>query len=93
MTNKKDLAEEIYQKGLCKSKVDSEMVVDVIFDRIKRDINIGKVNIAKFGMFMKKNVKARTGQNPRTLEKVDIPEHSKVVFHSAKAFKDEINQK
>ncbi len=52
----------------------------------------GKVAIARFGTFETRQRRARTGRNPRTGEKIDIPAHRYPAFHPGKTLKENINR-
>lgn len=49
-----------------------------------------KIQLAGFGTFEVKDVPAKSGINPRTQEKVEIPACKKPVLKFGKAYKDEI---
>jgi nucleoid DNA-binding protein len=76
------------------TKVQAESTVNFIFDTVRETIVRGnKVSIAKFGIFTSRMASARTGRNPRTGEKVEVPAYKKVKFASAKEFKELLNEK
>lgn len=56
---------------------------------LKKD---GEVKVKGLGTFRLKPVKAKTGRNPRTGARVQIPPHNKIVFMPEKSFKEFINQ-
>jgi len=88
--NKATLVENYHSK-FGGTKADAESAIDFVFDSIKEAILAGeKVSLAGFGIFTKKEVKARTARNPRTGELVEVASHSKVKFAVAKAFKDAV---
>lgn len=51
----------------------------------------GRVQITGFGIFEGRTTKARTSRNPRTGEKIEIGEGSKIAFKPSKALKDFMN--
>ena len=61
--------------------------IDTIVDELKRG---GEVNITGFGAFRVSHRKARTGVNPKTLEKIQIPAQKSPTFKPGKTFKDSI---
>ncbi|MCI6746873.1 MAG: HU family DNA-binding protein [Anaerolactibacter massiliensis] len=66
--------------------------VDSVFEAMKKELAEGKnISIHGFGRFEQKVRPKRGGINPRTKEKVRIPESRTVVFHPAKALKDKIS--
>ncbi len=73
----------------CIAKKDVVELVDLLFEAISNAISEdGKLTIANFGTFSVKTMKARTGLNPRTGEKIEIPEKSTVKFKPAVALKE-----
>lgn len=89
--NKQELIELVASKGLTKTKIDAECIVEGIFSEIKSTVAAGqKVSIGGFGIFEKQNRKACTGRNPNTGEDVQIPAMGVAKFRPAKAFKDAV---
>ena len=67
--------------------------VDCFIDLVRQALRNGeKVSLVGFGTFMVKTRKPKMGRNPRTGEKVTIPERKAAVFKPGKAFKDLVNQ-
>jgi nucleoid DNA-binding protein len=63
----------------------ARIAIDTVFRGIKEALNKGDdVVIQKFGAFRIRTAKARTARNPRTGEKINVPERKKVVFKPAK---------
>lgn len=88
--NKGDLIEAVASRT-GKSKVDAGEYVEAIFHSIADGIrNDQKVTIAGFGTLKRKIRKARTGINPATREKIDIPESITVGFTPAQALRDSV---
>lgn len=50
-----------------------------------------KVQLVGFGTFEARKREARTGVNPRTKEKVEIPASTAPAFKPGKVFKDKVN--
>lgn len=91
MFNKNSLAREV-QSVLGGSNVQAEGVVETVLASIRNAVMQGeKVSLAGFGIFIKKEVKAKQARNPATGEKVQVRAHSKVKFTPAKSFKEFIN--
>lgn len=65
-----------------------EAFVEVITDALKSG---EKVQLIGFGTFEVKDVPAKTGINPQTKAKVNIPACKKPVMKFGKAYKDTIN--
>ena len=89
--NKVALAEAI-NEILNTTKVQSEQVVEALFDAIVKSLKKGdEVSIAGFGKFSKKAKPARMARNPKTGEQVKVAASNAVKFTVAKAFKEAIN--
>ncbi len=90
MMNKKNLVDLLAEKhGL--SKKQAGELVDFVFDSVKDALVQGeKVDIAGFGRFDIKERKARTGINPKTMEKISISASKAPGFKAAKALKDAV---
>lgn len=70
-------------------KSDIERVLNMVLDAILAVIESGQgVNIVGFGSLSIKHRAAREGHNPKTGEKIHIPEHKQLVFKPGKALKD-----
>jgi integration host factor subunit beta len=70
---KADLVEEVTQLGDL-TRRDGEMIVDTIFDSVIHALRTGdKIEIRGFGSFRIRQRKPRTGRNPKTGAKVDVP--------------------
>jgi nucleoid DNA-binding protein len=64
-----------------------DKVIDFMFKSLK---NKGKLTLTNFGSFRVKDANSRTARNPRTGEKVFVPERKVLRFKVAKKLKDEI---
>jgi len=88
--NKFNLVEK-YQSKFGVSKTQAENAVEFLLEEIKSGVLLnGKVSLNGFGIFTKKEMKARVARNPRTGELVDVPAHCKVKFAVAKSFKEAV---
>ena len=78
--NKKDLINEIAAKaGL--SKVDAKKALDACLESISQALaNNDKVTLIGFGTFSVTEKSARTGINPQTKQKIEIPARKAVKF-------------
>jgi DNA-binding protein HU-beta len=86
--NKVDLGNAIAEKfGLPKAQGVSivEAAAEMITEELKKG---GEVTIAGFGQFTSKERKGRTGVNPRTKEKIQIPPIRVPKFKSGKNLKE-----
>lgn len=81
--NKTDLINEIAAKaGL--SKADARKSLDATLESIEQALaNDDKVQLIGFGTFSVVEKEARTGINPRTKEKIEIPARKVVKFKPA----------
>lgn len=88
---KADLVNSIAEKaGL--SKADAEKALKAFTDAITDAMKAGeKVSLVGFGTFSVGERAARTGQNPQTGAKINIPAAKVPKFKAGKALKDAIN--
>jgi DNA-binding protein HU-beta len=88
--NKRDLAKTVREEYGCTGKDCTEIVGD-IFAEISNSLADGKnVSINGFGKFEVKERAARTGINPATKEKMEIPATKSASFKASKTLKDKI---
>lgn len=67
-------------------------VLDSAIQNIMEAVAAGdKVQFTGFGTFEARKREARTGVNPRTKEKVEIPASVSPAFKAGKVFKDKVN--
>jgi DNA-binding protein HU-beta len=64
-----------------------EALSNLAYKEIKKN---GELVLPGFGKLVKQNRKARTGVNPKKLEKIKIPAKTVVKFRVAKAAKDAV---
>ncbi len=88
--NKKALAEKLAEAHNLTKKEAAE-IVELVFDSVKSELsNGGKVDIAGFGKFEVKVRNARTGVNPATGEKIQVPASKVPAFKASKALKESV---
>jgi len=88
---KADLVDEV-SKVTELSRKDSEVIVETLFDSIIKALKAGdKLEVRGFGSFRIRERKARQGRNPKTGEKVNVPEKKVPYFKPSKELKDLIN--
>lgn len=81
--NKTDLINEIAAKADL-NKVDARKALDAVTESIAQALaNDDKVQLIGFGTFAMVEKPARTGINPRTKEKIEIPARKVVKFKPA----------
>lgn len=89
---KADLVEEVSRLTEVKRK-EAEVIVETIFDSIMHALRSkDKVEIRGFGSFRTRQRRGRTGRNPKTGEKVEVPPKTIPFFKPSKDLKDLINQ-
>ena len=88
--NKAELIAAVAEKtGM--SKKDTEAVIAATLNTISEALaEEEKVQLVGFGSFEVKKREARTGLNPKTLEKIEIPASKAPVFKAGKALKDAV---
>jgi len=89
--NKNHLVSHVAERaGL--SKADAGRAVDAVLDGIASTLKGGgTVSLTGFGAFDVRSRAARTGLNPQTKEKIQIPASKAPVFKAGKALKDAVN--
>ncbi|MBE6624258.1 MAG: HU family DNA-binding protein [Ruminococcaceae bacterium] len=89
--NKTDLIEVVAKEADLKKK-DAEIAVSAVIAAIEDALVAGdKVSLVGFGTFEVKATAAKTGINPQTKEKIQIPAKKAVKFAAGKALKDKVN--
>lgn len=88
--NKKDLAEKLASSANV-TKKDATEYVQTVFDTIAETLEQGgTVDVFGFGKFSVTERSARTGINPMTKEKIEIPASKSVKFKASKSLKDSV---
>jgi integration host factor subunit beta len=71
---------------------DSEVVVETVFESIIQALQTGdKIEIRGFGSFRTRERRGRTGRNPKTGAKVNVPAKKIPFFKPSKELKDFVN--
>ena len=71
----------------------AEAIVNTIFDSMVKALERGEgIEIRGFGSFRTRQRKPRTGRNPKTGEKVDVPAKKIPFFKPSKELKDLVNE-
>ena len=90
---KAELVDEVAQAVLL-TKKQAEMIVNIVFDSIVQSLRSGeKIELRGFGSFRLRSRKSRTGRNPKTGEKVEVPPKKIPYFKPGKELKELINRK
>ena len=88
--NKRELVAEVSANANI-SQIDARHAVDAMFDALKKALSKGQtVAIAGFGTFSVTRRDARVCRNPKTGEKISVPESRSPKFHPSKIFKDAV---
>jgi nucleoid DNA-binding protein len=67
-------------------------VVRQFFDEIVAELGKGnRMEFRNFGVFEVKTTPARMAQNPKTLEKVEVPAKRRVIFKPGRVMKQGVN--
>ena len=88
---KADLVEEVVKvAGI--SKKQAERIVQTVFSSIVDALrNESKIELRGFGSFRVRHRRSRQGRNPKTGDRVDVPEKRIPYFKPGKELKDLIN--
>lgn len=90
--SKKDLVERVVADTNL-TKKSAEAAVNAVFAEISDTLKDGgELSVAGFGKFEVKTRAARTGVNPATKEKIEIPETKVPAFKAGKALKDAVKE-
>ncbi len=88
---KKDLVDLVIEYHQMQKK-QAEGIVDILFQMMARALENGEeVRITDFGTFKQAERAARTGRNPKTGEKIEIPAKKTITFKVAKVLKEKLN--
>jgi integration host factor subunit beta len=88
---KADLVEEVIRATELPRK-DSEVIVETVFESIIQALQTGdKIEIRGFGSFRTRERRGRTGRNPKTGAKVEVPAKKIPFFKPSKELKDFVN--
>ena len=88
---KKELVDKIAEKtGVTQSTV--KTVVQQFLDEITKELaKNNRLEFRDFGVFQVKERAARTSQNPKTLEPVEVPAKRKVKFKMGRVMREGMN--
>ena len=89
---KSDLVEKLSEKVSNLTKKECEEIVDTVFENMKRALHKGeKIEIRGFGSFTVRTRRAKEGRNPKTGDKVAIPEKRIPFFKVGKELRELVN--
>ncbi|MCL5126288.1 MAG: HU family DNA-binding protein [Deltaproteobacteria bacterium] len=87
---KAEFVDKLAEKGKITKKLATE-AIDLIFDTMAEGLAAGEeISIPGFGKFSIITRKARSGLNPHTKEKLNIPETKAPKFSAVKSLKESI---
>jgi integration host factor subunit beta len=88
---KADLVDRVTNLGDL-TRRDSEVIVDTLFDSVIHALKTGdKVEVRGFGSFRTRQRNSRTGRNPKTGDKVEVPAKRVPFFKPSKELRDMVN--
>ncbi len=88
---KADLVDKVTALGDL-TRRDGEVIVDTLFEAVIGALKSGdKIEIRGFGSFRTRQRNARTGRNPKTGAKVDVPAKRVPFFKPSKELRDSVN--
>ena len=89
---KAELVDEV-ARVVSLTKKQAETIVNIVFDSIVESLRAGqKIELRGFGSFRLRSRKSRTGRNPKTGEKVEVPSKKIPYFKPGKELKELINK-
>jgi integration host factor subunit beta len=89
---KAELVDEV-ARAVQLTKKQAETIVNIVFDSIVDSLRQGeKIELRGFGSFRLRSRKSRTGRNPKTGEKVEVPSKKIPYFKPGKELKELINR-
>jgi DNA-binding protein HU-beta len=90
--NKNEFVSSVAAKaGL--SKADAKKAIDAFCETVSEVLKANdKITLVGFGTFEQRTRNARTGCDPRTNAKIEIPASKVPAFKAGKAFKDAVNK-
>ncbi|MDJ0715169.1 MAG: HU family DNA-binding protein [Prochloraceae cyanobacterium] len=91
--NKGELVDKVAQKATV-TKKQADAVITAAIETIMEAVSEGdKVTLVGFGSFERRHRKEREGRNPKTGEKMEIPETMVPAFSAGKLFKEKVAPK
>ena len=88
---KEGLVEAVMKAAKMATKKQAQEAVEAVFDSITKSLSRGEeVTMTGFGTFRTAKAAARTGRNPKTGEKLQIPASVRPKFKAGKALKDAV---
>ncbi len=90
---KKELIDRITENTQAKRLL-VKATIQNFFDEVISELGKGnRLEFRDFGVFKVKEQAARTAQNPKTLEKIQVPSRRKVKFKMGRVMREKLNAK
>ncbi len=90
---KADLVDKVTSLGDL-TRHDGEVIVDTMFEAVVEALKLGdKIEVRGFGSFRTRQRNARTGRNPKTGSRVEVPAKRVPFFKPSKELRDQVNRK
>jgi len=90
-TTKKDLIDRIAEKTQCRNVIVKNVVHQFLDEIISELAKGNRLEFRDFGVFEVRKAAARTAQNPKTLEPVEVPARRKVKFKMGRIMTEGMN--
>jgi len=90
---KKELIDRIAEQTQAKRVVVKKVVQSFLDEIISELINNNRLEFRDFGVFEVRTREARVAQNPKTLERVDVPSKRTVKFKMGRLMKEKLGGK
>ena len=89
---KKELIDRIAKRTQCKN-ITAKEIMQQFFDEIVTELaKNNRLEFRDFGVFEVKERAARTAQNPKTLEKIQVPAKRTVKFKMGRIMRERMNE-
>jgi nucleoid DNA-binding protein len=92
LVTKKDMALAIADEMALTQTQAKEIIQRVLNGIMETLVSEGRIELRNFGVFEVKKRKARQARNPRTGEKVDVPEKMVVTFKPGREMEQRVGQ-
>jgi len=88
---KENLVQAVMKAAKLDTKKQAQAAVESVFEAITKSLSRGEeATITGFGTFRTAKSAARTGVNPKTMEKIQIPASIRPKFKAGKALKEAV---
>jgi len=90
---KKELVDRITKKTQCKNITVKEIVQQFLEEITAELTKDNRIEFRDFGVFEVKEQAARTAQNPKTLQKIQVPAKRTAKFKMGRIMREKLNTK